>query len=200
MSRVFDTVAYGLRAKHAITINGQHNLQHAARELIRLLDAENSESSAFTVSRLPSVSETELETEVNKLHDSRTTQISVDWIRYVWLAIILTLMCAGGFKFLSNDAPSLTFFIPTAVAFSGWGFHAVMMHIVSIIPNLDIGTWLSILLVLVSLLMLYFAFREQDPVRRTIMFGAASTFFGWASGIHIGQATAKLATRRTTNK
>ncbi|MGQ0593523.1 MAG: toll/interleukin-1 receptor domain-containing protein [Gammaproteobacteria bacterium] len=58
-------VPYGLRTKHAIEINDQLDLEHAARELLRLLGAEESESSASTVSRLPSVTLSELETQVN---------------------------------------------------------------------------------------------------------------------------------------
>lgn len=57
-------VPYGLRTKHAITINDQVDLQDAARELFNLLGAEEPESWAASVSRSPAATLSELETQV----------------------------------------------------------------------------------------------------------------------------------------
>ena len=127
------------------------------------------------------------------------TKDADDWIRNIWVTIILVTLCFGAWKFLSStqETASMFSFIPSAVAAGLFFIYQVMQHIVGLLPHYDLSTWLSISLMLGSILIFYFGFKESHADSKAGLMSFAGALFGLGSGIPIGKATSRQAATRT---
>lgn len=102
--------------------------------------------------------------------------------RYGLMFIILLSLAFGAYQYLSigsAQTTSLEQFHPSIISFGFWiCFELFVTYAVS--------TWLSITLILVSLIIVYKGLTEKDSQRSTNCFIFAGTVFGFATGIPIG--------------